>query len=221
MVLSLSPGETPLAEGEHVSQHANLWRISDDFWDNWPALVEQFERLRKWTGFRGPGHFPDADMLPLGVIDMGRRTTRFTKDEQYTLMTLWSMARSPLIFGGDMAKMDEFTLSLITNDEVIGVDQNSSGNRQLFSRDGFIAWVADAPNSPDKYLAVFNTHDMPPKTGIPMPETVPVKLADLGFNGSCRVRNLWQRNDLGEFKDAFAPEIAWHGAGLYRISGNK
>ena len=84
MVLSLSPGDTPLAEGEHVSQHANLWRISDDFWDKWPVLVEQFERLRKWTEFRGPGHFPDADMLPLGTIDMGRRTTRFTRGAIHT-----------------------------------------------------------------------------------------------------------------------------------------
>src|SRR6266436_1130575 len=77
MVLSLSPGETPLDAGEHVSRQANLWRVSDDFWDKWPLLLEQFERLEKWTPFRGPGHFPDADMLPLGVISLGKRT-RFT-----------------------------------------------------------------------------------------------------------------------------------------------
>jgi alpha-galactosidase len=221
MVLSLSPGETPLAEGAHVSQHANMWRISDDFWDKWPVLLEQFERLRKWTEFRGPGHFPDADMLPLGVIDLGRRTTRFTKDEQYTLMTLWSIARSPLIFGGDMTKMDDFTLSLITNDEVIGVDQNSSGNRQLFSRDGFIGWIADVPNSSDKYLAVFNTRNRPAQLEGVAAEKVPVKLADLGFSGSCRIRDLWRKADLGEFKEEFAPAINWHGAGLYRVSGSK
>ena len=230
MVLSLSPGETPLAEGEHVSQHANMWRISDDFWDKWPVLLEQFERLRKWTEFRGPGHFPDADMLPLGTIDMGRRTTRFTKDEQYTLMTLWSIARSPLIFGGDMTRMDDFTLSLITNEEVIAADQNSSGNRQFFNHDGLIAWVANAPNSSDKYLAVFNTYDKPandPTAGKPdQPESaggmkVPVKLAELGFSGSCRIRDLWRKADLGEFKEEFAPEITWHGAGLYRVSAAK
>ena len=88
MVLSLSPGETALAAAEHVRQHANLWRISDDFWDNWPALNEQFERLRKWAEFGGPGHWPDADMLPFGVLDLGRRSTRFTRDEQRTVMTL-------------------------------------------------------------------------------------------------------------------------------------
>jgi len=217
MVLSLSPGETPLDAGAHVAQHTNMWRISDDFWDKWPTLLEQFERLRKWTEFRGPGHFPDADMLPLGVIAMGRRT-RFTADEQYTLMTLWAIARSPLIFGGDLTKMDDFTLSLITNEEVIAVDQNSSGNHQLFNRDGLIAWVGDVPNSPDKYLAVFNTRDNPNRQGSESSARVLVKLADLGFGGSCRIRDLWRKSDLGRFKEEFAPPINWHGAGLYRVS---
>lgn len=220
MVLSLSPGETPLDAGVHVSEHANMWRISDDFWDKWTTLLEQFERLRKWTEFRGPGHFPDADMLPLGVIAMGRRT-RFTTDEQYTLMTLWAIARSPLIFGGDLTKMDDFTLSLITNEEVIAVDQNSSSNRQLFNHDGLIAWMASAPNSPDKYLAVFNTRDNPKQPGSESHARVPVKLADLGFSGSCRMRDLWRKADLGTFKEEFAPHINWHGAGLYRVSESK
>src|SRR6185503_1705778 len=74
IVLSLSPGETALTAADHVKRHANLWRISDDFWDNWPALVEQFERLRNWSPHRGEGHWPDADMLPLGVL--GARRTR-------------------------------------------------------------------------------------------------------------------------------------------------
>lgn len=220
MVLSLSPGETTLSAGAHVGEHANMWRVSDDFWDNWPALLEQFERLRKWTEFRGPGHFPDADMLPLGLIDMGRRRTRFTNDEQYTLMTLWAIARSPLIFGGDMRQMDDFTLSLITNDEVIAVDQESSGNRQLFSEGGMIAWFADVPRSRDKYLAVFNTNDAPGKNG-PASLKVPIKLSEVGFVGTCRVRDLWRRKVIGEFKETFAPEINWHGAGLYRLSATR
>jgi hypothetical protein len=136
-----------------------MWRISDDFWDSWPALLEQFARLRNWNEHRGPGHWPDADMLPLGVIDMGRRRTRFTADEQRTLMTLWSIARSPLIHGGDMTRTDELTLSLLTNAEVIAVDQESSGNRPLFERDGLVAWTAEAPGSQDHYLALFNTRD--------------------------------------------------------------
>lgn len=130
-----------------------------------------------------------------------------------------------------MTKMDEFTLSLITNDEVIGVDQDSSGNHQLFSHDGFVAWIADVPNSMEKYLAVFNTRDKPaPPSEVPdnakLPVApaaarIPVPLADLGFTGSCHVRDLWQKKGIGEFTGEFAPEINWHGAGLYRVSPGK
>jgi hypothetical protein len=159
MVLSLSPGETALDAAEHVTRHANLWRISDDFWDTWPALLEQFGRLARWNPHRGSGHWPDADMLPLGALEMGRRTTRFTPDEQRTLMTLWSIARSPLIHGGDLTKTDAATLALLTNPEVIAVDQRSEGNRPLFDRDGLVAWTASVPGSRDQYLALFNTRD--------------------------------------------------------------
>jgi hypothetical protein len=159
IVFSLSPGETPLARGAHVADHANMWRISDDFWDNWPALLSQFKRLHDWTPHRRAGAWPDADMLPLGTIEFGRKT-KFTRDEQFTLMTLWSIARSPLMHGGDMTKTDDFTLSLLTNDEVLAVNQRSENNRQLFrTPDGLVAWVADVPGSSDKYLALFNTRE--------------------------------------------------------------
>jgi hypothetical protein len=157
IVLSLSPGETALSAADHVRQHANLWRISDDFWDRWLALHEQFGRLERWNPHRRPGAWPDPDMIPLGHL--GSRATRFTRDEQITLMTLWSITRSPLIHGGDLTRTDPFTLSLLTNDEVIAVDQRSEGNRPLFSRDELIAWTADVPGSHDKYLAVFNARD--------------------------------------------------------------
>jgi hypothetical protein len=159
IVLSLSPGETDIHAAGHVKQHANLWRISDDFWDSWPSLHEQFGRLERWNPHRIRGAWPDADMLPLGVIELGKRTTRFTRDEQVTLMTLWSIARSPLMHGGDLTKTDPFTLSLLTNAEVLAVNQNSEGNRPLFNHDELIAWIADAPDSNDKYLAVFNARD--------------------------------------------------------------
>lgn len=159
IVLSLSPGETALEAAGHVAQHANLWRISDDFWDRWLALRDQFGRLAAWNPHRRPGAWPDADMLPLGTLVMGERTTRFTPDEQRTMMTLWSIARSPLMHGGDMTKTDADTLALLTNDEVLAVNQHSLNNRPLFERDELIAWVADVPGSPDKYLAVFNVRD--------------------------------------------------------------
>ena len=218
MVLSTSPGETPVAEAPHVSQHANMWRISDDFWDKWQLLFEQFERCNKWSRFIGPGHFPDADMLPLGVLGMGKWKSNFTRSEQHTMMTLWSMARSPLIMGGDLTKLDPFTLSLLTNDEVIAVNQHSSGNKQLFNRDGFIAWIADAPGMKDKYVALFNTHDA--STNKPTDRVV-VKLSELGFSGECRVRDLWAQRELGSLSGDLSAELSAHGAALYRVSGER
>jgi alpha-galactosidase len=162
MVLSLSPGATALSAADHAQRHANLWRISDDFWDNWDLVREQFERLRAWNPHRGPGHWPDADMLPFGVLDLGRRSSRLSRDEHITVMTLWAIARSPLMHGGDMTKMDEFTLSLLTNDEVLAVNQASTDNRPLFDRDGLIGWLARPEDGEGNYLALFNARDRQP-----------------------------------------------------------
>jgi hypothetical protein len=159
MVLSLSPGATDIRAADHVTAHANLWRISDDFWDRWLSLREQFARLANWNPHRRAGAWPDADMLPLGTVMLGARSTRFTRDEQFTLMTLWSIARSPLMHGGDLTKTDAFTLSLLTNDEVLAVNQRSTENRPLFDRDGLIAWTAKDPANSDTYLALFNSRD--------------------------------------------------------------
>jgi alpha-galactosidase len=218
IVLSTSPGETPLVDGAHVALHANMWRISDDFWDEWKLLKEQFARVDGWTPFRGLGHFPDADMLPVGNIRAFDQNgwTRFTHDEQITMMTLWCIARSPLIIGGNLPKNDEFTLSLLTNDEVLAVDQNSSGNRQLFRTDDLICWVADVPNSADKYVAMFNAKDRPQGSDTKT-KSVTVKLKDLGFQ-LASVRNLWLGKDEGSVVNSFSAELPYHGAGLYRFS---
>jgi hypothetical protein len=216
IVFSTSPGETPLGSGAHVELHANQWRISDDFWDTWAALLAQFKRLHDWTPYRGPGHFPDADMLPIGKVEAGTvastgRATRFTTAEQYTLMSLWSIARSPLIHGGDMTQMDAFTLSLLTNDEVLAVNQRSTRNRQLYRSGDLVVWTADDEDSGDKYLALFNT-------GAAV-ANVPVTLSTLGYSGAVQIRSLWDKADLGSFTGTFSRSVASHGAGLYRLSG--
>jgi hypothetical protein len=216
IVLSLSPGETPLTAAEHVKRHANMWRISDDFWDRWPAVVEQFSRLARWNPHHGPGYWPDADMLPFGVLEMGRRRSRFTPQEHYTVMTLWCIARSPLIFGGDMTRMDDFTLSLLTNDEVIAVNQHSINNRPLFEADRLIAWVADLPGSDERYLALFNTRDPDQSTqakAIPME----VRTAQLGMRGPVLVKDLWSGAEIGTYLDVITAEVPYHGARLLRI----
>lgn len=184
MVLSLSPGATDIRAADHVATHANLWRISDDFWDRWLSLRDQFPRLARWNEHRRAGAWPDADMLPLGSIMLGARTTRFTPDEQFTLMTLWSIARSPLMHGGDLTKTDPFTLALLTNDEVLAVNQHSTGNRPFFDHDGLIAWTAKDPKTGDAYLALFNARDrvrLVPENA--RHQTGPVRSADAVPNG--------------------------------------
>ena len=215
IILSLSPGETPLAAAADVVEIANMWRISDDVWDTWPALLGQFERLRKWSPYRREDNWPDADMLPLGVIDLGRRKTRLTADEQVTLMTLWSIARSPLIMGGDLRKLDDATEELLTNDEVLAVDRASRENREIRNNDGCVVWQAREAHGPDTYVAVFNTRDRDAAGGF---RSVPVTLAELGLSGPHRIRDLWKRSDWVTTQDHFAPAIARHGAALLRLS---
>ena len=212
MLLSLSPGETPLTAATDVRFNANMWRISDDFWDTWPALLEQFDRLKNWSAYARAGTWPDADMLPLGVLELGRRKTLFTAEEQQTLLTLWCIARSPLIMGGDLRKLDDSTLSLLTNDEVLAVNQYSVGSRELFRNDGLAAWCAQ-PRHQGAYLAAFNLRDSA--------ATIPVKLGELGIGGAANVRDLWHRADLPMVRGQFSPRILAHGAGLYRLSPQK
>jgi hypothetical protein len=210
MVLSLSPGETALDAADHVGQHANMWRISDDFWDRWPLLQEQFARLENWNRHRGPGYWPDADMLPLGTLELGRRKTRFTPDEQRTMMNLWAIARSPLIMGGDLRDMDDATLAMLTNDEVIAVDQKSTANRPLFNRNGLVAWTARPEGSRDVYLALFNATEATAE--------VAVDLSTVGLSGTKKVRDLWAKAPMGTATGRFAVTLPKHGSGLYRLS---
>lgn len=164
IVLSTSPGETPLTHAEHVQQHANMWRTVGDFWDSWGQLKEHFEVFDRWNQWRAYGAYPDGDMLPLGRLGIraergNPRMTSFTKDEQYTLMTLWSIFKSPLFFGGNLPDNDSFTLKLITNRAVLNVLNRSKNNRPLFNTADNTAWTADDPDGKTKYLAVFNKAD--------------------------------------------------------------
>lgn len=209
MVLSLSPGETPVIRGEHVARFAQMWRISDDFWDEWAMLEAQFVRLENWNPYRAPGRWPDADMLPLGRLALGERDTRFTPDEQRTLMTLWAIARSPLIMGGDLRHLDDRTLALLTNRAVIAVNQHSSDNQPHFELDGTRVWSARVPGSDDLYLALFNTTTQD--------KAVPFPFARRGVSGARQVVDLWSGADLGRHEGRFSAILPPHGAGLYRL----
>ncbi len=167
IVISISPGGDSPEAAEFLKNNVNMWRTSNDFWDSWPQLRNQFTILNDWVALGAKGCWPDGDMLPLGKIGLRAergdpRWSGFTKDEQYTLMTLFAIFRSPLMFGGDLPSNDEFTLSLITNKDVLNVNQHSMNGRQLFRETDLIAWTADDPKTGDKYLALFNAMDQDP-----------------------------------------------------------
>ncbi len=162
IVLSISPGETPLDRVDHVKNHANMWRTVDDFWDNWSQLNYQFQVCAKWAPHIAPGTWPDADMLPLGKISIrgergSERWTNFTIDEQYTMMNLWTIFKSPLMFGGHLPENDDATNALLTNRDVLYMHHYSTNNRQLSNDEGKIIWTANDPQNGDKFVALFNT----------------------------------------------------------------
>lgn len=216
IVLSLSPGPASIGNPKHLRENANLWRISGDFWDKWEALKRQLELCRDWAPLVSEGHWPDADMLPLGRLNIRTelkdgqpRTTNFTPDEQYFLMTLWSVFRSPLMFGGNLPDNDEFTTSLITNEEVIRVNQYSTHNREISFRDGVSIWSADDKENKVQYMAFLNVSDKAVDATYTAEE--------LGITDQSTVRDLWKKTDLGHISKGLAVTIPAHGAILYSI----
>ena len=166
ILLSLSNGESPLGWSDHLDANSNMWRVSGDFWDEWDRLKHMFDLLNSWSCKIGKGTWPDADMIPFGKISLGgrpqgpERITHFTRDEQYTLMSLWSIARSPLILGADLLSIDDTTLNIVTNTEILNINQNSENNRQIYRRNDRVIWHADIPANTDCYIALFNVADI-------------------------------------------------------------
>ena len=223
IVLSLSPGPTPLEKADEVAKYAEMWRISDDFWDHWgvwpkhewsQGLKAQFANTAKWSEHTKPGHWPDADMLPVGHLgphpgEGEVRDTQFTKDEQRTLLTLWAMARSPLMIGGNLTQMDAWTLALLTNKEVLEVDQHSRENKAVKTTEEMAVWTAVPESGDGRYVAVFNLADKP--------QTFELSWSELGFTQAKRVRDLWGNRDSRAGKK-LKVTLAPHASQLLRIS---
>ena len=170
IVLSLSPGPAPLEQAEHLKKYANLWRITDDFWDEWRLLKGMFERAEKWCVHAGPGHWPDADMLPVGALRQcyGKPDwTHFTQAEQRTMMTLWCMLRSPLMIGGDLPKNDEFTLKLLTNGPLLAIEKEAWCAHPVRTTEECSLWLAPRKDGAGCYAAAFNLSDEEKQVAFP------------------------------------------------------
>ena len=190
IVLSLSPGPAPLEQAEHLKRYANMWRITDDFWDDWKLLRNMFERAEKWCIHAGPGHWPDADMLPVGALrqcnpDKGR--TRFTEAEQRTMMTLWCMMRSPLMIGGDLPQNDDFTLRLLTNPEVLAIEKESWCAHPLRTTEEESVWVAPRKDGNGFYAAAFNLSDRKRRISAEAPDCPGETVTELWSGRRCRL----------------------------------
>lgn len=214
MVLSLSPGPAPLNKAEHLSENANMWRISGDFWDRWDKLLNMFSLCEKWYPYVKDGSFPDCDILPLGKLcidgsymgDMGR-DSGFTKEEQKTMMTLWAVFRSPLFFGGELRLTDNYTLSLVTNPEVINVNQNSEKPLFVYNKGGIAVWQTKIENC--TAVAVFNLSDEE--------KHYKLSFSDLGVENVRAVRDLWARKDISKFENDVAVSLKPHSSAFFEI----
>lgn len=216
MVLSLSCGEAPVSRAEHLVQNANMWRISADFWDDWDKLEHNFDLLNAWSPFIQPNHWPDADMLPIGHISLNNRPhgpermSNFTMAEHYTLMNLWCIARSPLMMGGDLMSSPDWVIDLMQNEEVLAVNQNSTGNRQVIKHQQKAIWIAADPETGDRYLALFNLADQE--------REVDFVLETEALRGVYKVRDLWAKADIQEVDHSLKVKLPAHGSGLYRLT---
>jgi hypothetical protein len=233
MVLSLSPGPTSLSHAAEVRQYAQMWRIMDDLWDGWTfphsnpnsefpnGIRNAFDRLGAWAPYFAPGSWPDADMLPFGSLRPhpgwgDPRQSRLTQTETRTALTLWAIARSPLILGGNLTEAPPFLPALLKAQQVVALDQDDRISHPLNHLSGLSGdlriWVSAPTGANPDTLAIFNVSDLPVNTDI--------NWTALGFpRGRLAVRNLWTGASLGRSRRV-ALSIAPHDVLLLRLCGS-
>jgi len=199
IVLSLSPGAVNSWHRSFLQHYADMYRISGDFWDEWEDLKAIFAKARTFKGHTGPGAWADCDMIPLGKINVraengiGARMSRFTPDEYRTLMSFWTIYRSPLMLGMDLSQMDQFTYSVITNESALEINQTSVKNREVaFARESYSIWTAQSVDGKAHYLAMFNLEDHP--------QELATTLEALGIEQASTITDIWT-GDTDVFED--------------------
>lgn len=216
IVFSISPGPAVLEFSEVYKKTANMWRITDDFWDKWDLLYNMFERAEKWSIHTGAGNWPDADMLPIGPLrqDYDKSDkTKFTEDEQITMMTLWSIFRSPLMIGGEMTSFDEFTMSLLTNEEILKMHSNSRHSHQVWRKKindiEHTLWTSISSTG-GQYIAIFNLGESNSE--------IEITFAELEISDSNKkMKDLWNGEE-SIVNEKFSVKLNKHGAKAFLIS---
>lgn len=189
-----------------------MWRITDDFWDDWKLLKAMFFRCELWQDLVEAGCYPDCDMLPLGMLGggfgKGEWRTHFTRDEQRTMMTLWCLFGSPLMVGAELTKLDDWTLSLLTNREILSMLTPDCRPRQVFRDEGRAIWTARNPVLDTQYAALFNLSDEPAVVSIPLEKSE--------MDASLALE-LWtnEKQDLTDSR--LTAELAPHACAVYKL----
>ncbi len=213
IVLSLSPGPALIDKAWHYEKYANMWRITDDFWDNWTLLKDMFYRCELWQNHVSEGCYPDCDMLPLGYLGKGfgeERITNFTKDEQQTMITLWCLFGSPLMLGAEMTKLDDFTLSLLTNKKVLAMLTPDCKPKQISLDDTMAIWFASNNKTNKKYIALFNLSDEIANISVNLEELDILKT-------EVTLTDLWTNNSSKNVNKIISKELAPHASAVYEI----
>jgi alpha-galactosidase len=193
----------------------NSWRTTGDITDTWGSMSEIGFNQAGQESYAGPGHFNDPDMLIVGKVGWGNlHETRLTGPEQYTHVSLWCLLAAPLLIGCDMTQLDDFTLNLLTNDEVIAVDQDPLGRQasRVVQEGPLQVWSKDLDDG-SKAVGLFNIGELE--------APVTVKWSDIGVTGKQTVRDLWRQRDLGDFDGEFSAPIDHHDVLLVKISPAK
>ncbi|MBI5216090.1 MAG: NPCBM/NEW2 domain-containing protein [Ignavibacteriae bacterium] len=212
--------------GEEVG--GNLWRTTGDITDTWSSMSKIGFGESGHERYAKPGHWNDPDMLVVGLVGWGPQLhpSRLTPDEQYTHISLWSLLASPLLIGCDLSRMDDFTLNLLTNDEVIEINQDPLGKQaeRIFNQDGKQIWVKELEDG-SKAVGLFYVGDDEKKSPADYFEwekksktIISLPASSLGFNGRFTVRDVWRQEDLGMYEEQFDVEVPWHGVALVRIN---
>jgi alpha-galactosidase len=201
----------------------NCWRTTYDIFDGWSSGDDD-PRYMDTIGFgqaglskyAGPGHWNDPDMLVVGKVGWGTNIhpSNLRPNEQVTHITLWCIISAPLLIGCDMTQMDQFTLDLLTNDELLDINQDPLGKpADRVSKDGDVEVWARPLWDGTMAVALFNRsiEERP----------VTAKWSDLGITGSQPVRDLWLHKDLGEMKDSYTEAVPAHGAVIVKIGKPK
>jgi alpha-galactosidase len=214
VVFSLS-NSAPFAGAADWAQWSNCWRTGGDIRDNWKSLKSRLFTQDKWAPYGGPGHWNDPDMMIVGWVGWGKgpRPTMLTPDEQYTHVSAWCLMSVPLLLGNDLTKLDAFTTSLLTNDEVLALNQDPLGKQAtVISLQGEAGVMAKDLGDGSKAVGLFYPGDSTTT------QRVTVRWSDLGITGPHIVRDLWRQKDLGVFDTEFSADVRRHGVILLKIT---